>query len=183
MRRALAGTCLLLASFMIVCPASPALAAATPAEIADKAIAKMRSISASAVKNLAKQERQAVGPLRKFAAHGGEVEARQAEVLRRSLKIGPIAEEACRKMIRERDKALGRLIAQEGRASAADIAAARTRLRTERDALQTLIGGRADAAADNLALAATLDPGDRDEVDMLTPNVASPTCDVQAPEN
>ncbi|MBL8746011.1 MAG: hypothetical protein JNK58_06610 [Phycisphaerae bacterium] len=160
--------------------ARSASAAATPSQIADKAIAKMRAISAGAIKNLAKQERLALRPLRNAAERGAPVESRQVEVLKRAAKLGPIAEEACRKIVRERDRALGRLVALEGRGSEADIAAARSRLRAERDALHTLIGGRADTAADNLALAATLDPGDRDEVDSLTPNVPSPTCDVEA---
>jgi hypothetical protein len=169
-----------LASLLVLLASSSAGAAASPAEIADKAIAKMQSIQASAMRNLAKQEARNLSPLRNTAERGGPVEDRQRNVGRRAAKLGPIAQTACEKILREREKALGRLIKIERRASAADITAARLRLRIEQDRLHELIGGRADQAAENMALAASLDPGDRSEVEALTPATASPGCDVEA---
>ncbi len=180
--RAITIRVLILSALAFVAFASPvASAAATPAQIADKALVKMRALSVAALRSLDNQEKQTLKRLRAVAARGESVEIRRGIVLKRSVKLAPIAETACRKIIQVRDKALGRIVTLEGTASIADITAARNSLRTARDTLHDAIGDRADQVGENMALAATLDPGDRDEVDTLTPNVASPSCDVEAP--
>lgn len=172
---------LILAMSAALMSGAEARAAATPSEIASKGVAKMRAISAKALRDLTKQERIGAAPLRRTAEGGADLNDRASEVRRRAAKVSPIAEAACRKLIRERDRALGRLLAVEGTANAADVASARALIRAERDALLSAIGGRADDVAENLALAAALDPGDRDELDTLIPGTPTPSCDVDMP--